>query len=70
MPFSSPLYSFFSSQKSSSISKFEKAFQVIQKDERYCKEALRRYTFRKPRRQVGPSEQVSPISISNLEEDH
>ncbi len=31
---------------------------------------MRRYSFKKFRRQVGLSEQVDPISITNLEEDH
>jgi hypothetical protein len=31
---------------------------------------LRRYNFRKPRRQVGLSEQVNSISNSNFEENH
>jgi hypothetical protein len=30
---------------------------------------LRRYTFKKPRKEVGPSEQVNLISISNFEEE-
>jgi hypothetical protein len=52
------------------IPKFEKAFEAIMKNERDYKETLKRYSFRKPRRQVGPSEQVGPISISNYGEDH
>ncbi len=31
---------------------------------------MRRYNFRKPRRDVGLSEQVGPISISNSREGH
>ncbi len=51
------------------IFKFEKAFEAIKKNEKDCKETLRRYNFRKPKKQIGPSEQVDPILISNLEED-
>ncbi len=48
------------------ISKFEKAFEEIRKNESDCRETLRRYSFRKLRKEVDPSEQVNPISISNL----
>jgi hypothetical protein len=58
-----------SSQKSSPIFKYEKAFEAIRKNERDCKETLRRYIFRKPRKHVGPNEQVSPISILDSKED-
>jgi hypothetical protein len=67
-PFHSFVYSSSSSQRSSLISKFEKAFEKIRKNERDYKETLRRYSFKKPRREVGLSEQVSPISISNSKE--
>jgi len=67
--FPSPIYSSSSSHKSYLTSKFEKAFEVIFKNERDCKETLRRYNFRKPRRKAGPSEQVSLISIFDLEEE-
>ncbi len=60
--FPSPIYSSSSSQRSSLTSKFEKAFETIFKNERDCKETLRRYNFKKPYRKVGPSEQVSSIS--------
>ncbi len=66
-PFSSPIYSSFSFQKSLSISKFEKTFEAIKKKD--CKETLRRYSFRKPKIHASPSEQVSSISISDSEED-
>jgi hypothetical protein len=69
LPFPSPVYYSYFSHKSSLISKFEKAFETIKKIERDCKEALKRYNFRKPRRWAGSNEQVGPISISNLEED-
>jgi len=48
---------------------FEKAFETIFKNERDCKETLRRYNFRKPRREASPSEQVNPISIFNSKEE-
>jgi hypothetical protein len=51
------------------ISEFERAFEVIRKNEKDCKEMLTRYNFRKPRRHACSSEQVSPISISDFEED-
>ncbi len=51
------------------ISKFEKAFEAIRKNERDCKETLRRYNFRKPRQEVGFNEQVHLISISNFEKE-
>ncbi len=41
----------------------------LEKNERYCKETLRRYNFRKPRRQASSSEQVGPIFISKFEEN-
>jgi hypothetical protein len=47
--FSFPVYSS-SSHKSSLISKFEIAFEEIRKNEKDCKETLRRYSFRKPKR--------------------
>jgi hypothetical protein len=46
----------------------ERAFEAIRKNERDYKETLKRYNFRKPRREANPSEQVGPISISNFEE--
>ncbi len=56
-PFPSLIYYYSSSsQKSSSISKFEKAFEAIRKNERGCKGTLKRYSFRKPRREASPSE--------------
>jgi hypothetical protein len=45
------------------LSKFEKAFEAIRKNDKDCKETLRRYNFRKPRREVGTSEQIGPFSI-------
>jgi hypothetical protein len=49
--------------------KFEKAFEVIRKNDKDYKETLKRYSFRKPRREAGTSEQVNPTSISNSEEE-
>ncbi len=46
-----------------------KAFEEIRKNERDCKVTLRRYNFRKPRRETSPSEQVSSISIFDFEEE-
>jgi hypothetical protein len=46
-----------------------KTFEAIRKIERDCKETLKRYNFRKPRRHVGLSEQVYPNFISDFEED-
>jgi hypothetical protein len=60
LPFPFPVYS---SSFSFPISKFEKTFEVTRKNERDYKETLRKYSFRKPRREVGFSEQVNPISI-------
>jgi hypothetical protein len=70
LSFSSLVYSSFSFQKSSSISKFERNFEAIKKNERDYKETLRKYSFRKPKRQAGPNEQVSLIFVSDSEEDH
>jgi hypothetical protein len=70
LPFSFPIYSSSSSQKSFLISKFENFFEEINKNEKDCKETLRRYNFKRPRKQAGPSEQFSPIFISNSKEDH
>ncbi len=69
LPFLSVVYYYYSSHKSSLISKFERAFKAIKINERGYKETLRRYNFKEPRRQVGSSEQVNPISISNSKED-
>jgi hypothetical protein len=48
---------------------FERAFEAIRKNERDCKETLRRYNFKKPRREVGPSEQIGLIYVSKFEEE-
>jgi hypothetical protein len=45
LPFLSPVYSSFSSQKSSPLSKFEKAFETIRKNDIYYKETLKRYNL-------------------------
>jgi len=50
------------------ISKSKKAFEANKKNEKECKKTLRRYSFKKPRRKVGSSEQVGPISIFDYEE--
>jgi len=58
-----------SSLKSSPISKFERTFEVIRKNERNYKETMRRYNFKKPKRKTNPSEQVSLISISDFKKE-
>jgi hypothetical protein len=50
------------------MSKFEKAFGKIRKNKRDYRETLKRYSFRKPKREAGPSEQVDPISIFYFKE--
>jgi hypothetical protein len=47
------------------LSKFEKAFEVIKKNNKKYKEILRKYNFRKPRKEICTSEQVGPNFISN-----
>ncbi len=69
LPFPYLIYSFFSFQKSFPISKFERNFESIKKNQRYCKETLKRYNLKKPIRQIGSSEQVGPISIFDSKED-
>jgi hypothetical protein len=54
----SPIYSSYSFQRSFPLSKFEKAFEPIRKNDRVCNETLKRYSFRKPKREEGTSEQV------------
>jgi len=68
-PFSSLVYSSSSSHRSSQISKFEKALEVIKKNKKDCKETLRIYNFRKPKRKAGPSDKINMISISNSKEE-
>jgi hypothetical protein len=51
------------------ISKFEKAFGKIRKKEKASKETLKIYSFRKPKREVGPSEKVDHISIFDFKEE-
>jgi hypothetical protein len=41
----------------------------LEKNERDCKETLRRYSFKKPKRHACPSEQVNPIFILDHEQD-
>jgi hypothetical protein len=67
-PFPSLVYSS-SFQKSFLISKFKRAFEAIRKNERDCKETLKRYSFKKPITQASLSEQINPISISNSKEN-
>jgi hypothetical protein len=49
--------------------KFEKAFEAIKKNDKDCKETLRRYKFRKLKREVSTSEKVGSISIFDFEEE-
>jgi hypothetical protein len=51
------------------MSKFEKAFEVIKKNDKDCKKTLRRYNFKKLRRAVSTSEKVGSISIFDSEEE-
>jgi hypothetical protein len=69
LPFSAFSYFIFSSQRSSSLSKFEKAFEAIRKNDRNCKETLKRSSFRKPKRKEGTNEQVDPISNFDFEKE-
>jgi len=48
---------------------FEKAFEAIKKNNKDCKKTLRRYNFRKHRKEVGTSEQVDSISIFDFEKE-
>jgi hypothetical protein len=68
LPFLSSIYSSFS-QRSSPLFKFEKTFEAIRKNDRDCKETLRRYNFRKPKKEEGTSEQVGLIFIFDFEEE-
>jgi hypothetical protein len=63
------VYSSSSSQISSSSSNFEKVFEAIFKNDKDCKETLKRYNFRKPKKEASTSEQVSPISISDYKKE-
>jgi hypothetical protein len=57
LPFPSPIYSSSSSsQRSFLFFKFEKAFEAIRKNDKDCKEYLRRYNFKKPRKEASISE--------------
>jgi hypothetical protein len=61
------VYSSSSFHKSSPISKFEKAFEAITKNEGDYTKTLRRYSFRRPQKKAGRNEQVNPISIFDYE---
>jgi hypothetical protein len=43
-------------------------FEEIKKSDRDLKVILRRYNFRKPRREASPSEQINSIFIFDFEE--
>jgi len=51
------------------LSKFERTFEMIRKNNRNCKETLTKFNLRKPRREASTSEQVGPILISNFREE-
>jgi len=51
------------------LSKFEKAFKMIKKNNIDCKETLRKYNFKKLRREACISEQVGPIFIFDIKEE-
>jgi hypothetical protein len=48
--------------------KFERAFEVIKKNNRDCKETLKKYNFKKLRREACTSQQVGSIFISDTKE--
>ncbi len=68
-PFPSHVYYSSSCQTSSPLSKFERASETIKNNNKDYKETLRKYNSRKPRREVGKSEHVGPILISDFEEE-
>jgi hypothetical protein len=55
-PFPYHVYYYSSSQRSFLLSKFERAFETIGKNNKDCKETLRRYNSRKLRKRVGMNE--------------
>jgi hypothetical protein len=67
-PSPSPAY-YSSSQRSSPLSKFERDFQTIRKNNRDCKETLKKYNLGKPRKKACTSEWVGLILSSNFEEE-
>jgi len=48
---------------------FEKAFEAIKTNNKDCKKTLRRYNFKKRRKEVGTNEQVGSISIFDFEKE-
>jgi hypothetical protein len=68
-PFSSLIYSSSSSQRSSSLFKLERAFEAIKNNNINYKKTLRKYNFKKPRKDKGVSEQVGSVFISNIKEE-
>jgi hypothetical protein len=67
LPISFLVY-YFSSPRSSLLFKFESAFEVIKKNNRDCKETLKKYNFKKLRREACTSEQVGSIFIFDTKE--
>jgi hypothetical protein len=51
------------------LSKFEKYFEAIKKNNKDCNFFLRRDNFRNPKRKLGTNEHVGPISIFNFEKE-
>jgi len=68
-PFPSPIYFSSSSQRSSPLSTFERAFEAIGKNNKNCKETFRKYNFRKPIIETCASEQVGLIFIFGTKEE-
>ncbi len=44
---------------------FERAFEATKKNNKDCKQTLKKYSFRNPRREISISEHVGLICISN-----
>jgi hypothetical protein len=45
------------------LSNFERAFETIRNNNKDCKETLRKFNLRKPRREAGMSEHVGLVLI-------
>jgi hypothetical protein len=65
----SPVHSSSSFQRFFPLSKFEKTFEAIFLNDKDCKETLRRYDFKRSRREVSTSEKVGLISISDSKKE-
>jgi hypothetical protein len=51
------------------LSKLERAFEAIKNNNINYKKTLRKYNFKKPRKDKGVSEQVGSVFISNIKEE-